>query len=99
MCRAGGIRKGRWCEARPHGRIVRVPLERDRRIFTPLARSSQSWTKHYARRTAVERENSRLDRVYGFEEHFIRGRARKNVQVGLALATLFVMAIRHRYRR
>ncbi len=79
---AAGLRPGPW------GRIVRVPLERDRRIFTPMARNSYAWET----RSAVERVNSRLDRVYGFEEHFIRGRAKLTVRVGLALVVMLAMA-------
>ncbi len=86
---AAVIQPGAW------GRIVRVPLERDRRIFTPLARSSYAWKTQYAKRTAVERVNSRLDRVYGFEEHFIRGRAKMSLRVGLALTVMLAMALGH----
>ena len=78
-----------------YGRIVRVPLEQDRRIFTPLARNSQSWAKHYARRTAVERVNSRIDRVYGFEQHFIRGQDKMTLRVGLALTVMLAVALGH----
>jgi len=34
-----------------------------------LARSSYKWEKTYKKRTAVERENARLDEAYGFEKH------------------------------
>jgi len=33
---------------RTYGRIVRVSLETDRRIFTPIARSSYAWARGYA---------------------------------------------------
>lgn len=48
---------------------VRIPLAENRRIFTPLARSSYKWETYYKRRTAVERVNSRIDEGYGFEKH------------------------------
>jgi len=44
-----------------YGRVVRIPLEKNPRIFTPIARSSYDWHRGYKRRTAVERANSRLD--------------------------------------
>jgi hypothetical protein len=72
---------------------VRVPLELDRRIFTPIARPSRTWAKAYDRRTAVERVNSRLDRVLGFEEHFIRGQAKMEARVTLALMVMLAMAL------
>ncbi len=86
---AAGIAPGPW------GRIVRIPLERDRRIFTPLARSSHAWKTQYAKRTAAERVNSRIDRVYGFEAHFIRGKGKMTLRVGLALAVMLAMALGH----
>lgn len=75
------------------GRTVRVPLELDRRIFTPMARPTAKWQKAYDRRTAVERVNSRLDRVLGFEEHFIRGQAKMEARVTLALVVMLAMAL------
>ena len=59
------------CEANaqvgPFGRVVRVPLSKDWRVFTPVARSSYQWKKSYDARSSVERVNSRLDCVLGFE--------------------------------
>ena len=45
------------------------------------------------RRTAVERVNSRLDRVLGFEEHFIRCKAKMEARVSLALVVMLAMAL------
>lgn len=76
-----------------YGRIVRIPLEKDRRIFTPIARSSYAWKRKYKRRTAVERINSRLDVSFGFENHYIRGKAKMEVRMGLALMVMLSMAL------
>lgn len=75
------------------GRVVRVPLALDRRIFTPIARHTDKWDKAYDRRTSVERVNSRLDRVLGFELHTIRGQAKMELRVGLALVVMLAMAL------
>lgn len=75
------------------GRVVRVPLALDRRIFTPIARHTGKWDKAYDRRTSVERVNSRLDRVLGFELHTIRGQAKMELRVGLALVVMLAMAL------
>lgn len=72
---------------------VRIPLEEDRRIFTPLARSSYKWTNCYKKRTAVERVNSRLDEAYGFEKHFIRGLEKMKFRCTLALLVMLAMAV------
>jgi len=77
----------------PYGRIVRIPLETDRRMFTPLPRDSAAWARGYDRRTAVERVNSRLDRVLGFEQHTIRGLQKMETRVGIALVVLLAMAL------
>jgi hypothetical protein len=72
---------------------VRIPLEEDRRIFTPLARSSYKWMNCYKKRTAVERVNSRLDEAYGFEKHFIRGLQKMKLRCALALMVMLAMAV------
>jgi hypothetical protein len=71
----------------------RVSLEMDRRIFTPIARSSYAWERAYKKRTAVERVNSRLDVSFGFEKHFIRGQKKMEIRVGLALCVMLAMAV------
>jgi len=71
----------------------RISLEIDRRIFTPVSRSSYAWEREYKRRTAAERVNSRLDVSFGFEKHFIRGQKKMEVRVGLALCVMLAMAM------
>ena len=80
-------------ESCPVRGAVRVKLAEDRRVFTPLARSSYAWRRTYAKRTAVERVNSRLDVSFGFERHFIRGQAKMRLRVGLALIVMLAMAL------
>jgi len=75
------------------GRVVRVPLERDRRVFTPIARPTEKWQKAYNLRTSVERVNGRIDQVLGFEHHTIRGKAKMEMRVTLALVVMLAMAL------
>ena len=72
---------------------VRIPLCEDRRVFTPVARPSAKWKKIYNKRTAVERVNSRIDRVFGFEDHCVRGLRKMNLRCSLALITMLAMAL------
>ena len=72
---------------------VQIKMELDRRVFTPMARSSYVWQRTYKKRTAVERVNSRLDVSFGFERHFIRGLAKMHLRVGLALIVMLAMAL------
>jgi hypothetical protein len=72
---------------------VRIKLEEDRRVFTPMARSSYAWERTYDRRTAVERVNSRLDVSFCFEQHFIRGQKKMELRCGLALIVMLAMAV------
>jgi IS5 family transposase len=72
---------------------IRVPLSEDRRIFTPLPRSSYRWKDLYKKRTAVERVNSRLDVSFGFEHHFIRGLRKMHFRCSLALCVMPAMAL------
>lgn len=75
------------------GFSIRIPLSEDRRIFTPLARSSYAWKRAYKKRTAVERVNSRLDVSFGFERHFIRGIEKMKLRCALALCVMLAMAL------
>ena len=56
-------------------------------------RCPYTWKRGYDRRSALERINARLDRVYGFEVHFIRGLAKMQTRVGLALAVMMALAL------
>ena len=70
------------------GRVVRVPLELDRRIFTPIARPSGKWQKAYNLLV-----NGRIDRVLGFELHTIRGKTKMEMRVTLVLVVMLAMAL------
>ena len=72
---------------------MRIKLDEDRRVFTPLARSSYKWKDLYKKRTAVERVNSRLDVSFGFEHHFIRGQAKMKLRMSLAMIVMLTMAL------
>lgn len=77
----------------PVAQGIRIPLAEDRRIFTPIDRSSYAWEKVYRRRTAAERVNSRLDCTFGLEKHTIRGEQKMRVRCGLALCVMLAMAV------
>ena len=72
---------------------IRIPLEEDRRIFTPLARSSYKWDTYYKKRTSVERVYGRLDESYGFEKHFIRGLQKMKLRCTLSMIVMLAMAV------
>jgi hypothetical protein len=74
-----------------HG--IRIPLETDRRIFTPIDRTSYKWKRYYNKRTAVERVNSRLDESFGFEKHYIRGLKKMTIRCGIALNVMLAMSL------
>lgn len=77
----------------PLASSIRIPLSKDKRRFTPVARSSYKWEREYAKRTAVERVNSRLDVSYGFENHTIRGLKKMKLKTGLSLMVMLAMAV------
>jgi len=72
---------------------LRIRLDEDRRIFTPIDRTSYKWEKEYDKRTSVERVNSRIDVSFGFELHTIRGMAKMKLRCGLALCVMLAMAV------
>lgn len=75
-----------------YGRVVRVPLERDRRIFLPIHAPSRTFEQAYKRRTAVERVNSRIDRVHGLEWALVDSRQSMTLRVSLALLSMVASA-------
>ena len=77
----------------PVAKGIRIKMEEDRRLFTPLARSSYAWKRAYDKRTSVERVNSRLDGFFGFENHNIRGQKKMEVRCGLALCVMLALAV------
>lgn len=72
---------------------IRISLSEDRRIFTPVARSSYKWKTLYDKRTSVERVNSRIDVSFGFERHYIRGLQKMELRCGLALSVMLAIAV------
>jgi len=76
-----------------YNKSIRIPLEEDRRIFTPVARSSYKWETLYDKRTSVERVNSRIDVSFGFERHYIRGLKKMKLRCGLALTVMLAIAV------
>lgn len=90
------IYAGRTCKYQDKCKLskqIRIPLKEDRRIFTPIARSSYKWEKLYKQRTALERINSRLDNVFGFENHTIRGLEKMRFRITLAFIIMQSFAI------
>ncbi len=93
--RCGAKHYGLECGGRERCHIsdnIRIDIESNRRIFTPLARSSYKWKTMYKKRSAVERVNSRMDESFCFEKHFIRGINKMKFRCGLALIVMLGMA-------
>ena len=65
----------------------------NRRIFLPTPHGTRAWREGYARRSAMERINARLDDGFRFESHTIRGKHRMTARVGLALAVMMALAL------
>ncbi len=74
-------------------RQIRIPLSEERRIFTPVARSTYKWKKLHNGRTALERINSRVDKMFGFENHTIRGLKKMSFRVTFAFILMLSFAV------
>lgn len=77
----------------PVAKGIRIKLEENRRLFTPLARSSCAWRRAYDKRTSVERVNSRLDGFFCFENYNIRGQKKMEVRCALTLCIMLAVAV------
>lgn len=75
-----------------YGRVVRVALDRDRRIFLPVHTQSRTFQQAYRRRTAIERVNSRIDRVHGLEWALVDSHQSMTLRVSLALLSMVASA-------
>lgn len=89
-CKSNGIRCKGCLKCPYYNKALRIKLSEDRRRFTPIARSSYKFDNIYKSRTAVERVNSRIDNVYGFERHFIRGIKKMKFRCSLSLLVMLV---------
>lgn len=89
-----GYDKQKKCLRYSHkGKIHRIYISYDERVFLPIARDSEKFKKLYKGRTAVERLNGRLDRDYMFEDHYIRGLKKMTLLVSLSFVIMNGMAI------
>ncbi|TDW25325.1 transposase-like protein DUF772 [Breznakia blatticola] len=78
-----------------NGKVYRLYLKDDERIFNEVARGSKKFKRLYKGRTAVERYNARLDCDYGFEHHYLRNLDTIRVRVQLANLVMLSMAKTH----
>jgi len=75
------------------GKVHKIYISYDERVFLPVARDSMKFERLYNSRTSVERLNGRLDRDYMFEDHCIRGLKKMKLMVSLSLLTMNAMAL------
>ena len=76
-----------------NGKVYKIYVSYDERVFLPVARDSKKYERLYKGRTSVERLNGRLDRDYMFEDHCIRGQKKMKLMVSLTLLTMNAMAL------
>ena len=76
-----------------YGRVVRVALDKDRRLFGPIYAHSYRFEDEYKHRTSAERLFYRFDHMYGFERHAILGLKRMRARVTLALIAMQATAV------
>ena len=75
------------------GRVVRIDINKDRRLFMPIHYHSYKFKREYNKRTSSERLFSRLDNMYGFENHNIRGLMNMQNRMTLSLIAMLATAI------
>jgi hypothetical protein len=75
------------------GKVFKIYISYDERVFLPIARDSMKFTRLYKGRTSVERLNGRIDRDYMMEDHCIRGLKKMKLMVSLTLLVMNAMAL------
>lgn len=79
---------------RGHGRVVRVKIEDNPRLFTPIYAHSQRFARLYKGRTSIERLFSRLDNMFGMEAPLrTTGLARATIRVTIAMSAMVATAL------
>ena len=68
--------------------VVRVKLDKNRRIFTPTPRNTATWYKGYNPCTSLERLDSLFDQGCRFERHYIRSQVKMKIRVCIAMAII-----------
>jgi hypothetical protein len=74
------------------GKLQKIYVSYDERVFLPVARDSMKFKRLYRGRTAVERLNGRIDRDFMFEDHCNRGLKKTRLLVSLSLIVMNAMA-------
>jgi IS5 family transposase len=87
------------CSPSDYGRVVRVKWEKDWRRFGPMPHGTQQRKRRYNGRTACERVNSRLKVGLMLGDLKVRGKARIELGVAIALVVLLGMAKGHLQRK
>ncbi len=72
---------------------MRIKRSTNPRIFTEVARNTYKWQKIYNKRVALERINGRIDNGYESEDHTIRGKAKMEVEVHIAMSIMMTIAL------
>jgi len=75
------------------GKVYKIYISYDERVFLPVARDSKKFARLYNGRTSVERLNGRLDRDFKFECHCIRGLKKMKLMLSLTLLSMNAMAL------
>jgi len=76
-----------------YGRVVRVRIDKDPRLFGPIYAHSYRFEDLYKMRTSVERLFFRLDHLYEFEHHHTVRLKRMRLRVTLALIAMQATAV------
>lgn len=83
----------KYFEKCKHSSGLRVKINENVRVFTPLPRTTYKWKKIYNKRTSIERINSRLDVSFGFGNHTIRGIKKMKIRIGIAFIVMLSMSL------
>ena len=73
------------------GRVVRIPVAKNFRIFSPVLKGTPKWYRLYNKRSAVERFNFRMKGMLNFDSRNLRGLA--NIKLKSALSIMAMVGM------
>lgn len=94
-----GCPERKRCSPAAYGKTVRVRAEQDWRRFGPIPHGTKKRKRLYNGRTAAERVNSRLKQGLALDELTVRGQAKIQLKLDLALLVLYGLALGHLRRK
>ena len=91
QCKGMAACKANYNGKSDFGRVVRIPVAKNFRIFSPVLKGTPKWQRLYNKRSAVERFNFRMKGMLNFDSRNLRGL--DNIKLKSALSIMAMVGM------